>query len=67
MRILLVAVLLLLSSAGPFGLPEEVVPVAAAEALPGSLETRWWEWTAMDRDRNRMHDALDLALLEPHF
>ncbi|OIR10153.1 MAG: hypothetical protein BEU05_02075 [Marine Group III euryarchaeote CG-Bathy2] len=67
MRILLVAALLLLSSVGPFGLPEEVAPVVAAEALPGSLETRWWEWTAMDRDRNRMHDALDLALLEPRF
>ncbi len=67
MRILLVAALLLLSSVGPFGLPEEVAPVAAAEALPGSLETRWWEWTAMDRDRNRMHDALDLALLEEQF
>ncbi len=67
MRILLVAALLLLSSVGPFALPEEVAPVVAAEALPGSLETRWWEWTAMDRDRNRMHDALDLALLEPRF
>ena len=67
MRILLVAALLLLSSVGPFTLPEELGPTAAAEALPGSLETRWWEWTAMDRDRNRMHDALDLALLEEQF
>ena len=67
MRILLVAALLLLSSIGPFGIPEETVPAAAAEPLPGSLETRWWEWTAMDRDRNRMHDALDLALLEEQF
>ena len=63
MRILLVAALLLLSSVGPFGLPEEIAPAAAGEPLPGSLETRWWEWTAMDRDRNWMHDVLDLALL----
>ena len=67
MRILLVAALLLLSSVGPFTLPEELGPTAAAEALPGSLETRWWEWTVMDRDRNHMHDALDLALLEQRF
>ncbi|HJO28364.1 MAG TPA: hypothetical protein QF708_03020, partial [Candidatus Poseidoniia archaeon] len=67
MRILLVAALLLLSSLGPLGIPEEVVLVSVAEPLPGSLETQWWEWTAMDSDRNQMHDALDLALLEEQF
>ncbi len=67
MRILLVAALLLFSSLGPPGIPDTPVAVAAAEPLPGSLESRWWEWTAMDRDRNRMHDALDLALLEEQF
>ena len=67
MRILLVAALLLLSSLGPLGIPEEVALVSVAEPLPGSLETQWWEWTAMDSDRNQMHDALDLALLEEQF
>ena len=67
MRILLVAALLLFSSLGPLGIPEEVVLVSVAEPLPGSLETQWWEWTAMDSDRNQMHDALDLALLEEQF
>jgi hypothetical protein len=64
---LLVAALLLLSSLGPLGIPrkwrlsQRLSLCPARSRRSGGSGLRW------DSDRNQMHDALDLALLEEQF
>ena len=38
----------------------EIVPFSSLQEF--SVPDNWWEDTNMDKDKNRMHDMLDIAL-----